>query len=37
MTPLLDVAELSKRFPVAASGGALKQLRRRFTRTADEQ
>ena len=37
MTPLLDVAELSKRFPVAASGGALKQVRRLLTRTADEQ
>jgi oligopeptide/dipeptide ABC transporter ATP-binding protein len=37
VTPLLDVAELSKRFPVAAAGGALKQLRRRFTRTADER
>src|SRR6202011_4260134 len=37
MTALLDVAELSKRFPVAAAGGALKNLRRRFTRTADEQ
>ena len=37
MTPLLDIAELSKRFPVAASGGALTQLRRRLTRTADEQ
>jgi peptide/nickel transport system ATP-binding protein len=37
MTPLLDVAELSKRFPVAASGGALTKLRRRLTRTADEQ
>jgi oligopeptide/dipeptide ABC transporter ATP-binding protein len=37
MTALLDVAELSKRFPVAASGGALTKLRRRFTRTADEQ
>ncbi|MBV8753296.1 MAG: ATP-binding cassette domain-containing protein [Hyphomicrobiales bacterium] len=37
MTPLLDVAELSKRFPVAASGSTLKNLRRRFTRAADEQ
>jgi oligopeptide/dipeptide ABC transporter ATP-binding protein len=37
MTPLLDVAELSKRFPVAAPGGALKNLRRRLSRTADEQ
>jgi len=37
MTPLLDVAELSKRFPVAASGGTLTKLRRRLTRTADEQ
>src|SRR5499433_323714 len=37
MTPLLDIAELSKRFPVAASGGTLKRLRKRLTRTADEQ
>ena len=34
MTLLLDVAELSKRFPVAASGGVLTNLRRHFTRTA---
>jgi oligopeptide/dipeptide ABC transporter ATP-binding protein len=37
MTALLDIAELSKRFPVAAPGGALKGLRRRFTRGADQQ
>jgi oligopeptide/dipeptide ABC transporter ATP-binding protein len=37
MTPLLDVAELSKYFPVATSGRALTKLRRRLTRTADEQ
>ena len=37
MTPLLDIAELSKHFPVAASGGALTKLRRRLTRTADER
>jgi oligopeptide/dipeptide ABC transporter ATP-binding protein len=37
MTPLLDVAELSKRFPVAAAGGALANLRRRFARGADAQ
>jgi oligopeptide/dipeptide ABC transporter ATP-binding protein len=37
MTPLLDIAELSKHFPVAASGGALAKLRRRLTRTADER
>src|SRR5580693_8042003 len=36
MTPLLDVAELSKRFPVAATDGALKKLRRRLARTNDE-
>ena len=36
MTPLLDVAELSKRFPVATPGGALTKLRRRLARTNDE-
>jgi oligopeptide/dipeptide ABC transporter ATP-binding protein len=36
MTPLLDVAELSKRFPVAAPGGAFAKLRRRLARTSDE-
>jgi oligopeptide/dipeptide ABC transporter ATP-binding protein len=36
MTPLLDVAELSKRFPVAAPGGALKNLRRRLARTGEQ-
>jgi oligopeptide/dipeptide ABC transporter ATP-binding protein len=30
MTPLLDVAELSKRFAVPAPGGALRRLRRRL-------
>jgi oligopeptide/dipeptide ABC transporter ATP-binding protein len=37
MTALLDIAELSKRFPIAAPGGALAKVRRRLTRTADEQ
>ena len=30
MTALLDVAELSKHFPVKQPGGALRALRRRF-------
>jgi oligopeptide/dipeptide ABC transporter ATP-binding protein len=37
MPALLDVAELIKRFPVAAPGGALQGLRRRFAGGADQQ
>jgi len=37
MPALLDVAELIKRFPVAAPGGALQGLRRRFAGGADRQ
>jgi len=35
MTALLDIAELTKRFPVKQAGGALQALRRRFTGGAD--
>jgi oligopeptide/dipeptide ABC transporter ATP-binding protein len=37
VTPLLDVAELTKRFPVTAAGGALKGLRRRFAGGVEPQ
>jgi oligopeptide/dipeptide ABC transporter ATP-binding protein len=37
MAALLDVAELTKRFPVATAGGALKGLRRRFAGGVEPQ
>jgi oligopeptide/dipeptide ABC transporter ATP-binding protein len=36
MTALMDVAELTKRFPVTPAGATLKTLHRRFTRGADK-